>query len=155
VNGASGRTRNAGFTLIELMIVVALIGTLSAIAVPLYSGMREDARIAKAIGDITILDGEIGMFQFINTRLPVNLAEIGRAALKDPWNRPYEYLNFFDAGQKAKSRKDHSLHPLNSFYDLYSLGKDGDSQAPLTAQASRDDIIRANDGSFIGLASEY
>ena len=35
------------------------------------------------------------------------------------------------------------------------MGKDGDSKAPLTAQASRDDIIRANDGGYIGLASGY
>ena len=64
-------------------------------------------------------------------------------------------MNFADAGKKAKQRKDHSLHPLNSTYDLYSMGKDGDSKAPLTAQASRDDIIRANDGGYIGLASGY
>ena len=137
------------------MLVVALIATLSAISVPLYADMTESARIAKAVGDITILDAEIGMFEFTNRRLPVDLAEIGRAALKDPWDNPYEYLNFADAGKKAKARKDHSLHPLNSTYDLYSKGKDGDSNAPLTAQASRDDIIRANDGGFIGLASEY
>ena len=95
------------------------------------------------------------MFEFTNGRLPVDLAEIGRATLKDPWDNPYEYLNFADAGKKAKQRKDHSLHPLNSTYDLYSKGKDGDSKAPLTAQASRDDIIRANDGGYIGLASGY
>ena len=155
MNDATRRTPTAGFTLIELMLVVALIATLSAITAPLYAGMRESARIAKAVGDITILDAEIGMFQFTNNRLPVDLAEIGRAALNDPWDRPYEYLNFSDAGKKAKARKDHSLHPLNSTYDLYSKGKDGDSNQPLTAKASRDDIIRANDGGFIGLASEY
>ena len=64
-------------------------------------------------------------------------------------------MNFSDAVKKAKARKDHSLHPLNSTYDLYSKGKDGDSQSPLTAPASRDDIIRANDGGYIGVASGY
>ena len=67
---------------------------------------------------------------------------------------PYEYLAFV-SDQPGKVRKDHALHPLNSTYDLYSKGKDGASQAPLTAQASRDDVIRANDGSFFGLASTY
>jgi general secretion pathway protein G len=52
-------------------------------------------------------------------------------------------------------RKDHNLHPLNSEFDLYSLGKDGRSSPPLTAQASRDDVIWARDGDFVGLASDY
>jgi general secretion pathway protein G len=45
--------------------------------------------------------------------------------------------------------------PINSDYDLYSMGKDGESVPPLTARASRDDVIRANDGAYIGLASEF
>jgi len=55
----------------------------------------------------------------------------------------------------GQARKDRFLVPLNSDYDLYSKGQDGESVAPLTAAKSRDDIIRANDGGFIGLASEY
>jgi general secretion pathway protein G len=47
------------------------------------------------------------------------------------------------------------LVPINSTYDLYSMGKDGKTKAPITAQDSRDDIIRANDGLFIGLASDF
>jgi general secretion pathway protein G len=38
---------------------------------------------------------------------------------------------------------------------LYSMGKDEKSRPPLTAQMSRDDIVRANDGNFIGMAAEY
>ena len=45
--------------------------------------------------------------------------------------------------------------PINSSYDLYSMGKDGKTTAALTASASADDIIRANDGAFIGRASEF
>jgi general secretion pathway protein G len=44
---------------------------------------------------------------------------------------------------------------LNTDYDLYSMGKDGKTKGPLTAKDSHDDVIRANDGRFIGLASEY
>jgi general secretion pathway protein G len=50
---------------------------------------------------------------------------------------------------------DRFLHPLNSDFDLYSMGKDGLSQAPITARASQDDIIRASDGGFIGLAAQF
>jgi hypothetical protein len=53
------------------------------------------------------------------------------------------------------ARKDHSLVPINTDFDLYSMGPDGRSSPPLTAQHSRDDIVRANNGAFIGIASEY
>jgi len=45
--------------------------------------------------------------------------------------------------------------PLNTDYDLYSQGPDGQSVSPLTAAKSRDDIIRANNGDFIGTAEDY
>ena len=60
-----------------------------------------------------------------------------------------------EKGKKDKVRKDHNEHPLSTDFDLYSMGKDGKSVAPLTAKASRDDIIRARNGGFIGLASDY
>lgn len=50
---------------------------------------------------------------------------------------------------------DRSLHPLNSDFDLYSMGKDGNTAKPITAKISQDDIIRANDGGFVGLARRY
>jgi general secretion pathway protein G len=143
-----------GWTLVELMIVLAIIATLAAIALPLYTNVQERARVARATADIRILDSEIGVFQAAKGRLPTSLAEIGRDTLKDPWGNPYEYLEFA-AGPSGLVRKDHALHPLNSAYDLYSKGKDGQSQPPLTASASRDDIIRANDGGYIGPASGY
>lgn len=58
-------------------------------------------------------------------------------------------------GGVGQARKDQFLVPLNSDYDLYSKGPDGKSSPPLTAKESRDDIIRANDGAYFGLASEY
>lgn len=151
----------SGLTLAELMIVMAIIATLAAIAVPIISDFTERARVASAIADIKILESEIAVFEALNGRLPTDLAEIGRGAIRDAWGNAYEYLNFADLDtkgggkDKAKVRKDHNLHPLNSTYDLYSKGRDGQSHAPLTAQASRDDIIRANDGGYIGLASNY
>jgi general secretion pathway protein G len=53
------------------------------------------------------------------------------------------------------ARKDRFLVPINSTYDLYSMGADGKSVLPLTAKHSHDDIIRANDGTYIGVAELY
>ena len=60
-----------------------------------------------------------------------------------------------DKSIKGKPRKDHQMHPINCDYDLYSVGKDGKSEAPLTAKVSQDDIIRANNGGYVGLVSNY
>jgi len=76
-------------------------------------------------------------------------------AFLDPWGNPYQYLNFDTVKGVGSVRKDRFLVPLNTDYDLYSMGKDGKSQTPLTAAASHDDIVRANDGRYIGLASGY
>ncbi len=146
--------QHQGLTLVELMIVLAIIATLAAIAAPLYADVTERARVARAIAEIRTLDSEIAVFEGVHGRLPTSLAEIGRGTLKDPWGNSYQYLEF-GTGPSGQVRKDLSLHPLNSTYDLYSKGKDGKSQPPLTAKASRDDIIRANDGGYIGLASGY
>jgi general secretion pathway protein G len=88
---------------------------------------------------------------------PPSLADITLAGLRDPWGNAYRYLNF-SSGEpdiNGKIRKDHNLHPINSEFDLYSTGPDGDSKAPLTAAASRDDILWARDGAFIGVATDF
>ena len=101
--------------------------------------------------------------------LPESLATIGRASLLDPWGSPYQYLNFELAtggagdnkgkgkgkGFPTGARMDRFLVPINSTYDLYSMGKDGKTVVALTAKDSIDDIVRANDGGFIGLAAKY
>ena len=88
-------------------------------------------------------------------KLPDSLQEVGITDLLDPWGNPYEYLDYEKAQGPVQPRKDKFLKPINSTYDVYSKGKDGDSKIPLTAKASRDDIVRANDGAFIGLAVEF
>jgi len=143
-----------GFTLIEVMMVVAIIGTLAAIAVPNYIAYRNKAMEARAVAEIKILSDAITVFEIDNNRLPNSLNELKGGAPLDPWGNPYRYQNF-DITPKGQWRKDRFLVPINTYYDLWSTGADGASQPPLTAKTSQDDIIRANDGAFIGKASRY
>ena len=141
-----------GLTLIELLILMGVIGILASIGLLLYVNFSDQANVARAIADITVIDSEILTFHMTNERLPDNLAEIGRATFLDPWGRPYEYLNF-DLG--GKPRRDGKLKPINTEYDLYSKGKDGDTKEKLDSKESLDDIVRAFDGQFINLASKF
>ena len=148
------RRSKRGLTLIELLIVLAVIGILASIALLLYYNFTYQAQIARAMADIAVLSSEISTFEMMNERLPNDLTEVGRAAFVDPWGNPYQYLNFA-LGPVGQQRKDYALVPINTDYDLYSKGRNGASQPPLTASASHDDIVRANDGQYIGLASGY
>jgi general secretion pathway protein G len=144
------RTRlGAGFTLVELILAMTILGTLATMAVPRWQLAIEKARIAHAIGDIKALQTDIDG----TDPLPANLAEIGHGGMLDPWGNPYVYN--FHGGNRGAARKDRFQVPLNSEYDLYSQGKDGESAPALTAASSRDDIVRANDGGFVGLAINY
>jgi len=143
-----------GFTLVELIIVIAILATLAAIATPLFSNYIDRTRINRAKVEIRILSREITIFHLENQRFPNSLAELGLGPMRDPWGNPYQYRPV--AGTPlGKLRKDHAMVPVNQDYDLYSMGKDGKSQAPFTARASRDDIVRANDGAYIGLVAHY
>ena len=152
-----GKKRKAsygGFGLIELLIVVGILGTLTGIAIPVYSHYVDKARTTEAIAEIRIMEKEILAYQETHETLPNDLTEIGRGNLEDPWGNPYQYLNFENVHGKGKIRK-YKSQDLNSDFDLYSMGKDGASNPPLTANASRDDIVRAGNGKYVGLASEY
>jgi len=133
-----------------------MLGTLAAIAVPIYFSYLDRARNTVAISEIQILQLKIQSYESEVGQLPDSLSNLNWNN-SDPWGNPYQYLNFAAAGKswKGKARKDRFLVPLNSTYDLYSNGKDGKSTPPITAKTSKDDIIRANDGGFINLASMY
>jgi general secretion pathway protein G len=143
-------------TLIELLIMVAIIATISSIMIPEFEEQVEMSKNEQAASDIATIEAEIEVYINDHGFPPDSLAEIGLDHMLDPWGNPYQYLNIFNDGPgPPHPRKDHFLHPLNSDYDLYSMGADGDTKVPLTANASRDDIIRASDGGFIGIASDY
>lgn len=147
--------RSGGFTLIEIVIVVAMIGTLAAIAVPVFTAYADKTKISRAITDIKEMTLKIEEYNVENGTLPTSLADMGYGGKRDPWGNSYKYLKISKATSKASLRKDKNLVPINSDYDLYSKGKDGASQAPLTAAASMDDIVRANNGGYVGLAADY
>jgi general secretion pathway protein G len=121
--------RMAGFTLIEIMVVVIIIGLLAAVVVPQFLGRVDDARISKAKQDIQAIDTSLTMFKLDNFKFPTT--DQGLEALaqkpadptirnwrtggylkrvnKDPWGNDYQYVFPGTHGE----------------YDLYSLGADG------------------------------
>lgn len=127
------RRRSAGtggFTLIEIMVVVVILGLLAAIIVPTVLSKVDDARVAKAKQDIQSLETALTMFYMDNSKYPTT--EQGLKALtqqptdptihnwkpggyiervsKDPWGNDYQYAF---PGTHGKA------------YDLYTLGADG------------------------------
>jgi len=147
------RRRQRGVTLLELMVVLAAVIVLGALAIPGYNGYVARARMGRATGDIGTISLNLYRWQLNTGSFPATLAAAG-IALNDPWGQPYEYTRVEGTPQN-QLRKDHNLHPINTDFDLYSIGPDGATQKPLTAHASRDDIIRANDGGYIGVAANY
>lgn len=144
---------SAGWTVIEIFITLAVVAILAAIALGSYEEYWDRAKVTDAKTGIFSLDVKINNYYTLHKAFPPSLDEIGGAP-EDPWGNPYQYTNIQIDGV-GKARKDHNLVPINSDYDLYSAGKDGKSASPLGAKASQDDIIRANDGAFIGLAEDY
>ena len=142
------------------MVGVAIMGILAAIAVPSYQRYLVANLEKTAISDIEKVSWKLKAIMAEDpSALPDDLTAFAAKAgwsLTDPWGNPYQYLRLYDRPEnKNDARKDHNLHPINTDFDLYSMGPDGKSNKPLTSGPSRDDIIRANDGAFLGKASVY
>jgi general secretion pathway protein G len=147
-------TRDRGVSLVELVLLVGIVAILASLAATTYSAYRDRVDNDRAAGDVAVISISITEFRDDYKRLPTSLAEIGRDTMRDPWGHAYEYVNHATAAP-GQFRKDKNIVPINTDFDLSSYGKDGASAAALTAEMSRDDIIRANDGGFIGRASVY
>ena len=147
--------RHRGFTLLEAMLAVMLLGVLTAIGYAGYGAAVRRSQTAQVVADMSEIQLAISRYDIREGALPDSLDDVGMGGRRDPWGRSYQYLNFTGLKGVGKMRKDRNLVPINSDYDLYSAGPDGDSQPALTAKASRDDIVRANDGRYIGPAEDY
>jgi general secretion pathway protein G len=247
-----------GFTLIELMLAVSIVGILASLAVPNYVDFLEKARVARTVAELHGLAKEIKGFALGGGGYPDTLAQIGRSTMLDPWATPYQYYRINcgtvdNIGSLAKlklrkrssprvipatiflptyrdwpisrvvdtgdhqgllhliqgggngggngggaggggnggggaggagagggngggnggggggngggggppcggvggARKDRFLVPINSDFDVYSMGKNRDTVAPLNPPKSQDDVIRLSDGGFYGLARNF
>jgi general secretion pathway protein G len=144
-----------GFTLIEVTIALVIAAIIAFVAVPKYQDYRDRVRVYQAVADIGAMNVKLKARMDDTRAIPADLSEIGESGKLDPWGSPYVYRSLATKAAIGHARKNKNLVPINSFYDLYSKGKDGASVAPLTAAASRDDVILANDGGFIGLAKDY
>jgi general secretion pathway protein G len=119
-----------GFTLIEIMVVVVIIGLLAAVILPNVFGNVEKAQVNKAKADIQAIETALTMYKLDNYKFPST--DLGLTALSqrpndptvrnwrdggylkrislDPWGAPYQYVFPGTRGQE---------------YDLYSFGADG------------------------------
>ena len=118
-----------GFTLIELMLVVVIIGALVAMVMPRLTGRGEQARVAAASADINanIATGlklyELDNGGFPNTQEGLNALLIKPSSAKN-WNGPYLERKPIDPWGREYMYKSPGEHRKTD-YDLYSLGKDG------------------------------
>lgn len=144
-----------GFSILEVLVVIAILGILASIAFPAYENYQDGKNNTVAKADILEIQAAIDKFYIANNRFPANLKEINLEDRRDPWGNPYYYTNISTTANKGSVRKDKNLTPVNSDYDLYSAGKNGETQLPFTAGVSHDDIVRCNNGSYIGLVIDY
>lgn len=138
------------------MVVVAILAILGTLALPAYQNYVNEARIATSIKEIQQISLVLDDLYF-DGKPPATLAAAG-VDLTDPWGNPYQYLWLRGNPSPAVNgtrRRDKSMNPVNTDYDLYSLGADGLTAPQFVAGEALDDVVRANDGDFVGLAEDH
>lgn len=145
----------SGLTLIELLIVLAIVATLAAVAIPAFMQTLHGIRVKKAIAEISTISSEVKRFERERERWPDDLLELDRVPMTDPWGYDYVYRHSEAKDWNGKRRRDRWMNPLNFDFDVFSVGPDGESKAPLPPPASHDDIIRANTGGYVGEAWKF
>ena len=147
--------KQPGYSILEILIVIAILAILISIAIPGYENYRDKENYTQAKTDILEIQTIIDRFYIEHNRFPENLFEIKQHTRRDPWGNTYYYTNIALVTNKGGVRKDKNLTPVNSDYDLYSAGKDRKTSLPFTAGNALDDIVRCNNGSYIGFAADY
>lgn len=124
---------------------------------PAYSAYRVRIQNSEAIASICTLAAEIERFRSGNAgSLPETLVQLPVSVPKDPWGNDYVYTPLEgDKANPGNARWDKNLKPINVDFDLYSAGADGRTNRKITHKDALDDIIRANGGSYVGLADDY
>lgn len=155
MNESQGSSRS-GVGVVDLVIGMVVVSLMAALGIPAFNGFVDRANVAQAVGDLGSISVAIESYRLKNNdRMPENIGELDIGIVKDPWGRDYRFVNFMVQQGRPEVRKDGNLNRLNTDFDLYSLGGDGESSGPLSAGSSMDDIVRANNGSYIGLGEDY
>ncbi|MDE2149890.1 MAG: type II secretion system major pseudopilin GspG [Gammaproteobacteria bacterium] len=132
MNPSLRRSRAAGFTLIEIMVVVVILGILAAIVVPRIMDQPDKARVAKAKQDIQVLGTALDLYKLDNYAYPST--QQGLQALVNPPQGDPPAPNWKPGGYIQKLPTDPWGHPYQYLYpgvkdpngyDLYTLGADG------------------------------
>ena len=115
---ARRRARQRGFTLIEIMVVVVILGILASLVVPTIMERPDHARQVRAKQDVRAITSALSMYRLDNFDYPVTLDELATGSNKylervpsDPWGRPYNYS--------------YPGHRSDAKFDIYSYGVDG------------------------------
>lgn len=153
-------SKAVGLTLVELVFTTAIVGILAAIAIPSYQSYLVKNKNQTAVEDIQLIQLHLERYYTEYFRYPDSLGEMNvnlPNSGNDPWGNPYVYLNIINGGPGIMGdvRKDHALNPINTNYDLYSMGKNGVTRKQISQTDSLDDIIVARDGGFVGLAADF
>ncbi len=125
---------SGGFTLIELMLVVIIIGALVAMVMPRLAGRSEQAKVSAAKADImTNIATGLRLYELDNGRYPTSVEGGLEALLTKPgsaanWNGPYLEKKPVDPWGKEYQYKSPGTHRTYD-YDLFSLGHDGQPSA--------------------------
>ena len=132
------QARQRGFTLLEIMVVIVILGILASIVVPNLMGNKEKADRQKAVTDIVALENALDMYKLDNSRYPTT--EQGLEALVTKPSGDPEPRNYRDGGYIKRLPKD----PWGNDYQLMSPGEHGKIDVfsmGLDGEAGNDDDV--------------
>lgn len=144
-----------GFTLLELIMVCAIIGVLATLSFSGFSSVKDRTKIARAQNEIRNIEKDIFAFASEKGTYPGSLTEINRQDDLDPWGNKYVYVPDGNPNADPIGNRWAFGKPVNSDFDLYSKGSNGTATVTLVGVESEDDIVRGGDGSFTDVAIRF